>query len=143
MAFTKSRQPRKQRKARYAAPLHERQKLAHAHISKEARKKHGVKRRSVAVRAGDKVKIVRGKFRSHTGKVSSVDLKDLKVYVEGAVARKAKGAEVLAAIEPSNLVILEMDMSDKKRKELLERNKSGEGQGSKKAGEGRSPPAAV
>ena len=142
MAFTKSRQPRKQRKARYSAPLHERQKLAHAHIAKEARKKLGTKKRSAAVRTGDKVRITRGKFRGHSGKVSSVDLKDLKVYVEGAVARKAKGAEVLVPIEPSNVVILEMNMSDKKRKELLERNRE-EGQESRKAGEGRSPPAAV
>ncbi len=119
--LTKSRQPRKQRKARYEAALHERQKLVHAHISKEARKKLGIKRRAVAVREGDKVKIVRGKFRGHSGKVSAVNLKSLKIYVEGAVARKAKGAEVLAPIEPSNVMIMELEMSDVRRKEMLER----------------------
>lgn len=119
--LTKSRQPRKQRKARYNAPLHARQKLVHAHIAKDARKKLNIKKRATAVREGDKVKIMRGKFRGHSGKVSSVDLTSLKIYVEGAVARKAKGAEVLTAIEPSNVMIMELDMSDKRRKELLER----------------------
>jgi len=121
MAFTQSRQPRKQRKARYNAPLHLRQKLVHAHISKDARKKAGVKRKAVAVREGDRVKIMRGRFRGHTGKVSSVNLTSLKVFVEGAVTRKAKGSEVLVAIEPSNLMIMELEMSDKRRKEILER----------------------
>lgn len=121
MALTKSRQPRKQRKARYNAPLHARQKLAHAHIAKETRKKLGIRKRAAAVRSGDKVKIMRGKFRGHLGKVSSVNLTSLKIYVEGVVARKAKGAEVPAAIEPSNVMIMELDMSDKRRKELLER----------------------
>lgn len=119
MALTMSEQPRKQRKARFTAPLHLRQRLVHAHLSKEAKGRLKTKRRAVAVREGDKVKIVRGKFRGHSGKVSEVDLKSSKIYVEGAVARKAKGAEVLVAIEPSNVVIMELDMSDKKRKEML------------------------
>jgi len=121
MALSGSIQPRKQRKARYNAPLHSRQKLVHAHISKEAREKLKITKRSTAVREGDKVKVMNGKFRGKTGKVSEVDLKGLKVYVEGVTARKAKGQEVPAALEPSNLMIIELDLSDKKRKEILER----------------------
>ena len=117
MPLTMSEQPRKQRKARYTAPMHLRQRLVHAHLSKEAKERLKTRRRAVAVREGDKVKIMRGKFRGHSGKVSEVDLKSSKIYVEGAVARKAKGAEVLVAIEPSNVMIMELDMSDKKRKE--------------------------
>ena len=121
MAFSKSIQPRKQRLARYIAPLHMRQKLVHAHISKEAREKLKITKRSTAVREGDKVKVLKGKFRGKTGKVSEVDLKGLKIYVEGVTARKAKGAEVLAPLEPSNVMIIELDLSDKRRKEILER----------------------
>jgi len=121
MALSISTQPRKQRRARYNAPLHLRQKLVHAHVSKEAREKLKISKRSAAVRAGDKVKVLKGKFAGHVGKVSRVDLKKLKVYVEGVVARKAKGQEVLAPIDPSNLMIMEFNLSDKRRKEILER----------------------
>jgi len=121
MGFSTSVQPRKQRAARYNAPLHLRQKLMHAHVSKEAREKLKIQKRSATVRAGDKVKVLNGKFSGHVGKVSKVDLKKLKVYVEGVVARKAKGQEVLAPIDPSNLIIMDFDLSDKKRKEVLER----------------------
>ena len=121
MALSTSIQPRKQRKARYEAPLHMRQKLVHAHVSEEAAKKAGVTRRSAAIRTGDKVAVMRGKFRGKTGKVSEVSLSSLKVYVEGIVARKAKGAEVLAPIDPSNVSIVEFDMSDRRRKAVLER----------------------
>jgi len=122
MAFGNSVQPRKQRKERYEAPLHMRQKLVHAHVSKEAKKKLGITRRSAAVHAGDTVKVMVGKFAGKTGKVSEVILKDAKIYVEGVVARKAKGQEVLVAIDPSNVMIMEFDLSDKKRKEILGRS---------------------
>ncbi|MDD5317478.1 MAG: 50S ribosomal protein L24 [Candidatus ainarchaeum sp.] len=133
MALSDSVQPRKQRRARREAPLHARQKLVHAHVSKDARERNRIERRSAAVREGDKVRIMRGKFRGHTGKVTEVDLKSLKVYVEGAVARKAKGQEVPAAIEPSNLCITEFDFSDKRRKAILER-KGMPGSGAANAG---------
>ena len=133
MALSDSVQPRKQRRARREAPLHARQKLVHAHVSKDARERNRIERRSAAVREGDKVKIMRGKFRGHAGKVTEVDLKSLKVYVEGAVARKAKGQEVLVAIEPSNLCITEFDFSDKRRKAILER-KGMPGSGAANAG---------
>ena len=82
MAFSTSVQPRKQRRAHFNAPLHLRQKLMHAHISREAREKLKIAKRSAAVREGDRVKVLKGKFSGHTGKVSEVDLKNLKIYVE-------------------------------------------------------------
>lgn len=120
-----SKQPRKQRKMRYNAPLHKRQKLVSVHVSKELRAK--LKRRSMPVRKGDRVKVMRGKHKGKTGKVTSVDLNALKVYMEGVVARKAKGTEVPAPLEPSNLLLVEADLSDKRREELVLRSsKKGE-----------------
>ena len=134
MAFSNSIQPRKQRKARYTAPLHARQKLVHAHVAAEAREKTGTTKRSTAVREGDRVKVSRGRFAGKSGKVSRVDLRDLKVYVEGMTARKAKGQEVLVAIDPSNLVITELDLSDKNRKLVLARKGSAGGKAVAAAG---------
>lgn len=82
---TDSKQPRKQRKARYEAPLHTRQKWLAVHMNKEMRGKLKTGRRSVPVREGDRVKIMRGEYRGKSGKVSRVDVRYCKVYVEGFV----------------------------------------------------------
>lgn len=131
-----SKKPRKQRRWRFTASLHERQRLVHAHLSKEARAKLKTNMRSIAVREGDKVKIMRGKFKGHSGKVSAVDLTSLKVFIEGAVARKARGQEKLVPIEPSNIMIIEPDMSDELRMKLIARNPA------KEAKEAKAAPAA-
>lgn len=119
-----SKQPRKQRKALYEAPLHKRQKLVSAHLSKELREKFG--KRSLPVRKGDEVKILRGEFKGRTGKVVEVDLKKLRVYVDGITRKKSTGEEVKVPIHPSNLMIINADMSDKMRVKIVERASKGE-----------------
>lgn len=117
----KSIQPRKQRKFRYNAPLHLRNKMVGVHLSKELKAKLSTKRRSVAVRKGDKVKLMRGERRGHAGKVVEVSHSTLKVYVEGLTQRNAKGVEKLIAVEPSNLLLLEGDFT-KDRLEMVQRS---------------------
>src|SRR3989338_2993685 len=70
-----SRQPRKQRKYRYNAPMHVRQRLVSAHLEKALRKEYN--KRTLTVRKGDEVKIMRGQFRGTRGKISKVDMKRL------------------------------------------------------------------
>ncbi len=111
--WNSSKQPRKQRKFRYNAPVHTRQKLVSAHLSKELRKQ--TLRRAVPVRKGDEVIVTRGKFRKKSGKVSRVDLGALKAYVEGIKVKKASGQEVEAPMEPSNLIITKLNLEDKER----------------------------
>ena len=60
-------QPRKQRKALYTAPLHIRRKIMSANLSKDLRADIG--KRSLPIRVGDKVQVVRGDFKGHEGKV--------------------------------------------------------------------------
>jgi large subunit ribosomal protein L24 len=106
-ASNNSVQGRKQRKFRYTAPNHQRRKMVFVHIGKELRAKLSTSRRSIQPRKGDKVKILRGDHKGHVGKIFEVDLSILKIYVEGANSRTAKGVEKLVPIDPSNLVILE------------------------------------
>jgi len=106
-------QPRKQRKLQANAPLHRRQKMVAAHLSPELRKE--LKTRSLPVRKGDTVRIMRGKFRGKEGKVTDVDLTRCRVYVEGITVRKADGTERPYPIHPSNLLIIDVDRSDERR----------------------------
>ncbi|MCX8194625.1 MAG: 50S ribosomal protein L24 [Candidatus Micrarchaeota archaeon] len=119
-----SAKPRKQRKLRYSAPMHIRKKMVSAHLSPELRAKLGTKKRSIPLRKGDTVKIMRGDKKGHKGKVMEVSLNDLKAYVEGVVSRTAKGVEKLIPIDPSNLLIIDGDFS-KDRLRILERSKGG------------------
>jgi large subunit ribosomal protein L24 len=101
-----SKKARKKRLQLFTAPLHERQKLVGTHLSKDLRAK--IKKRSLPVRKGDKVKVLRGKFKKKEGKVISVDLKKARVFVEGCVLKKQGGKEVLAPIHASNLLLIEL-----------------------------------
>ncbi len=122
-SWKRSTQVRKQRKYIYRAPLHLKQKLMHSHLAKELRLKyHGLRR--IQVRKGDKVKVARGEFRGKDGKIERITLKDSSVYVSGMDRIKADGSKVPVAFHPSNLVIVELDLSDKKRKEKLNAEKN-------------------
>ncbi len=114
-----STQPRKQRKFRHNAPLHVRQKFVSAHLSEILRRRFG--RRSLPLRKGDEVKVMRGEDKGFTGKVERVDLKNSKVYIEGLTVKKVDGSEVMKPIEPSNLLIVEPKMDDKRRQAIVER----------------------
>ena len=114
-----SKQPRKQRKYRYNAPLHLKRKFISVNLSKELREKYG--KRNVKVRSEDTVKIMSGQFKKKTGKVTKVDMKKLKIYVEGAENIKRDGSKVLYPIDPSNLMITNLTLTDVRRKKSLER----------------------
>lgn len=119
----KSKKPRKQRKFLYNAPLHLRRKMISAHLSKELREKYG--RRSMPLRKGDEVKVMRGEFKGTVGKVVKIDTKKYKVYVDSVKKKRSVGTEYLVPISPSNLMILKLNLDDKYRMRILERGKSG------------------
>ncbi len=108
-----SKKPRKQRKYRANAPLHLRKKFVNANLSKTLRKKHN--KRSVAIRKGDKVKVMRGKFKGKSGKVNKVKMKYGKIIVDGIQVTKQDGSKSDVSLKPSNLQIIELDTADKKR----------------------------
>jgi len=119
MKQPKSKKPRKQRKWLVEAPLHRRQKMIGSTLSRELRKKYN--RRSLPVRKGDTVKIMRGEFKGVSGEVTRVSLKSYKIYVDGVTIKKADGTDVEKALDPSNVMITDLFMEDKERREVLER----------------------
>ena len=114
-----SKQPRKQHKYRFNAPLHVKYKFMSSHLSKELRGKYG--KRNAEVRKGDSVKILRGQFKGKTGKVDRADVKKSKVYIQGIEVSKKDGTKAFYPFNPSNLMITELKLDDKKRVKGLER----------------------
>lgn len=113
-----SKKPRKQRLSFYKSPLHVRHKFFSARLSPELRERYGC--RSLPLRTDDKVRIMRGDFKTLEGEVVEVDRKKHSISVSGAIVRKADGTEINRPIHPSNVMIVKLK-SDKKRDKILER----------------------
>ena len=92
-----------------------------APLSKELREQFGI--RNITIRKGDTVMIMRGNFRGHVGKVIKVDYKRYRVFVEGATIKNSRGEERYYPIHPSKLMVIELDLSDEKRKQMIEEKK--------------------
>ena len=87
-----SSQRRKSRKAHFSAPSNIRRKIMSSHLSKDLRTKYEV--RSVPVRKGDTVKIMRGQFKGREGKVQSVYRKRWCLHIEKIVREKTNGKDL-------------------------------------------------
>lgn len=118
-SWKSSTQKRKQRKYIHNAPLNIKHKFLASHLSKELIKKYN--KRSIPVRKGDKVKIVRGQFKKKEGKVEKVFTKKSRVYIDSIQITKIDGTKTHYPIHPSNLIITDLNLDDKKRKKILER----------------------
>jgi large subunit ribosomal protein L24 len=109
----KSKKGSKQRKKLFESKLHERNKIMSARLSDELTKKYKI--RNVPVRKGDKVKIMRGKYKKVTGKINKVNTKRMMVFIDGADRGKIDGSKSFYPLHPSKLMILELNLDDKKR----------------------------
>ena len=121
-----SKQPRKQRLARYTAPYHRRHREMAAPIDRGLRERQMgrgfMNPRSMSIRKGDRVMIVRGEGKSKSAtRIAKVDRKARKIYVEGFTYFKSDGTELQRPIDASNVVIINPDWSDMKRRKLLTR----------------------
>ena len=116
-AWKSSIQPRKQRKYQANAPLHIKRKMSQAHLSKELREKTG--RRSVLIKKGDKVKVMIGSFKGKMGQIEKVDTKNLKVFISKVEYTKKDGSKTMYPIHASNVMITELNLTDKRRKEKM------------------------
>jgi len=118
-SWISSKKPNKQRKYRFNAPLHIRGNFLNAHLSKELREKYGI--RALRVKVGDKVKIMRGQFKTKEGKIEEVNVKKLKVYISKIEHVKRDGSKARYPIDPSNLLLVELNTDDKKRLENVKK----------------------
>jgi len=117
--WVKSVQPRKQRKYRHSAPLHTRHKFLSSNLSPELRRRFG--KRSMPVRKGDEIEVMRGSSKGLRGTISRIDLKRSSVYVDEIKVKKVDGSEVTRPLQPSNLRIVKLSLDDKMRQRVLDR----------------------
>ena len=118
-----SKKPSKQRKFRKEAPLHIKRKFLTAKLDKSLRDKYKIKR--IPIVKGDHVEIKRGEFKGIKGEVVDLDYKKSFIFINTAKKYNTQNKEYLFPINPSNVVILKLNLKDEKRKKIIER-KGGE-----------------
>jgi len=109
--------PGKQRKKHFNAPAHLRHKSMAAPLSSELVASKGAK--TLPVRKGDTVRIMRGDNKGFEGKISRVDLKAYRIYLEGLTREKVDGTNIFLAVHPSKVQIRNLVLDDKYRKETI------------------------
>ena len=115
----KTTKPTKQRKRMYQASLNERYRRFSAPLSSKLKESHGTN--SVPVRNGDTVMIMRGDRKGSEGKVTQINRKNYRIFIEGATREKVDGTTTLIPIHPSKVMITRLNLDDKWRKKILER----------------------
>ena len=120
--WNSSTQKRKQRKYVFQAPMHVKHRFMGSCLSAEIRKEWNI--RTVPVRKGDTVTVLRGDNKGKSGKVTKTSLARTRIFVEGVETARADGSKALYPVHPSNVMITKLDLSDVKRKEKLERIKN-------------------
>lgn len=121
--ITSTTKASKQRKMVYHASAHRRFKLFAAPLSPELKASQGVK--TVSVRSGDTVRVMRGDHKGFEGKVTRVDRARYRVYVEGLTREKVDGTTIFVPTHPSKVMITNLNLNDKWRKQILERKRAG------------------
>ena len=110
--------PDSSRKKLYEAKIHEKKSLLHVHVSKSLKTRMKAKKRSILVKKGDKVRIMCGSMKGKEGKVAIVNYIRTVVFVEGMTVKGARGKETMVPFQPSNLMLIDVDMGGS-RKELF------------------------
>ena len=111
--------PTKQRKMMYQAPLNERYKRFAAPLSSKLKESHNTS--TIPVRKGDTVMIMRGDRKGSEGKITQIDRKHYRIFIEGATREKVDGTNIPVPIHPSKVMITRLNLDDKRRKKILDR----------------------
>jgi large subunit ribosomal protein L24 len=120
MQATKSvKNPRKQRQRMFNAPAHLRHKMMSAHLAPDLMRSQGA--RSLPVRKGDTVRIMRGDHQGFEGKISRVDLANYRIYLEGLTREKVDGTVIFIAVHPSKVLVKSLNLDDKWLKRTTQR----------------------
>ena len=111
--------PRRQRKLLYRTQKHVSGRLVSSNLSPNLRENHGT--RSIPIRVGDTVRVVRGDYAGAEGKVTGVNRKNGRILIEGITREKVDGTTIQFPIHTSKVQITRLNLDDRWRRESLEK----------------------
>jgi large subunit ribosomal protein L24 len=97
--------------------MHERKRFLKCRLDEFLQEEYGL--RSLVIKKGDLVRIMRGQFRDTESKVTGVSYRKGVVYLDNTTITKADGKEAAVPIHPSNLMLVKLELDDE-RKTLIE-----------------------
>jgi len=89
-----------------------------APLSEQLRDRY--KRRSLPIRKGDTVKILRGDFAGLEGKVIDINRVECRIFIEGVTRERVSGQQVKIGVHPSKVVVMNLDLGDRWRSDVVE-----------------------
>ena len=92
------------------------------HLSRDLRESYGF--RSLPIRSGDRVRVLRGDYKGYEGRVTRVDREKYRVFIDGITREKADGSTTPTPIHYSKIEIIRLNLEDDWRKKILERKSS-------------------
>jgi large subunit ribosomal protein L24 len=110
--------PRRQRRAIYTAPVHERRRLMTVPLSRELRRRFH--RRSLALRKGDTVRVMSGSFVGREERVAKIDRRGFAVTLDNVTLKTGEEKLKPLAIRTSHLVITRLNLADAWRRRALQ-----------------------
>lgn len=105
-------------------PLHKKIKSLSANLSFDLREDLGF--RSLSLREGDEVRVMRGDFKGMEGEITEVDTDNRMVVVEGVETATADETEVPRPVHASNLEITDLEDDEMRDKIIERRSQDGE-----------------
>lgn len=117
MTRTLSTKPSKQRAALYNTHANTRRRILSASLSTELKTSQG--RNSYPIRKGDTVKILRGDFAGIEGKITKIDTKRQRLFVEGVSREKVAGTSTNVSVHSSKVMITKLNLDDKWRADSI------------------------
>ena len=104
-------------------PIHKKRKAMAAPLSDDLKEKYGF--RSITVREGDKVRVLRGDFAGVEGEVNEVNTDSERILVEGVETATADETEVSSPVHPSNVEITKLEKDEMRDKVIDRRSEYG------------------
>ena len=115
-SFKTSSKRRTNRKKFYNADSNQRRIFMSSKLEKNLREIHKIK--TIPLRKGDEVKILRGEKKGNIGKIVQLSRKGIFIYINTVTYKKMKGDENYLPIHPSNVEILNLILTPERKKYL-------------------------
>ena len=125
----------------YNASLFLKSKQMCSHLSKDLKQKYH--KSSIRVTEGDTVRVMRGEFKGVTGKITRVSTDKNGIAIEGIKKEKLKGGNLDVFIHTSNVLVTDLNTSDKWRQSRLEGKKPKPAKEAKPKEETKEKPAEI
>lgn len=114
--------PRTQRKRLFQSSPHLYSRYFSAALSPDLKLRHNTN--AYPLRRGDTVRVMRGDRKGFEGKITKVNRQKRRIFIEGVTREKVDGTAIQIPIHPSKVVITNLNLDDKLRREMLKQRKS-------------------